>query len=69
MDCGLLAVRKHHVGEEALVTAQQGGGNERRRETHGLEHVPMRSAHLSTVMPALFAGIHVFLAAASASKA
>src|SRR3984893_19355036 len=36
MDRGLLPVWKHHVGEEALVTAQQGGGNERRRKTHGV---------------------------------
>jgi len=28
-----------------------------------LEHVPMTSNHLSRVMPALVAGIHVFLAA------
>jgi hypothetical protein len=28
-----------------------------------LENVPMRSNHLSRVMPALVAGIHVFLAA------
>jgi hypothetical protein len=33
-----------------------------------LQHVPMRSNNLSTVVPALVAGIRVFLAAASASK-
>src|ERR1700720_4591183 len=36
MDRGLLAVWKHHVGEEAFVTAQQRGGNERRRKTHAV---------------------------------
>jgi hypothetical protein len=39
------------------------------RAAKGLKQIPMRSNHLATVMPALVAGIHVFLYQASASKA
>jgi hypothetical protein len=34
-----------------------------------LERVPVKSHHLSTVMPALVAGIHVFFAELQQSKA
>jgi hypothetical protein len=41
-----------------------GGSMLQRAEAETRERVPMKSPHLATVMPALVAGIHVFLAAA-----